>query len=78
MTTAERVTFADWQLSKRIVPWTIVHDWSEFAYWWRLLVARMTRAAKVIVAAFAMFVDAMRPTIDAITRLAAAWNEAIS
>jgi hypothetical protein len=36
---SDRPTFAEWQFSHRIVPWTIVHDWSEFDY----LVGRTTK-----------------------------------
>ena len=70
MTTTTTLTFADWQLSRRIVPWTIVHDWDEVAFQQRIALAAIVSAGKrvirEVVAAFQRFVEALRPFVHAV------------
>lgn len=65
------MTFADWQFSHGIVPWVIVHDFSEYRYRRLLLLARASRVSSQL---FGELASAFRDFGAALTEVAAALN----
>lgn len=63
------MTFADWQFSKGIVPWVIVHDFSEAAYLRWQMKNRMRFTMRRITEPF---VEAMSRIAEAVTTAASA------
>lgn len=55
--TAPALSFADWQFSRSIVPWTVVHDFSEFEYRLRLIREAIARRVAAITAGIRAMLD---------------------
>lgn len=74
----DRPSFADWQLSRGIVPWVAVHNFSEYAWReWELKV-RMTRVFRVLaepmVAAFRQLADACAAAAESVDAFVGRWS----
>lgn len=65
------MTFAEWQWSRGMMPWTLVHDWSEAAYLQEVMRRRSGFARRRLTDPL---LDAFGRVAEAVTRAALAFE----